>query len=105
MLRILHLADVHIGASMSAFGDVAEARRRSLLDAFRQLPELARREGAHAVVVAGDVFDRPEPDRESRAAVGERFARIVEDGRLVFVVPGYSDYSTLLRQRLADTRG
>jgi hypothetical protein len=33
MLRILHLADVHIGASMSAFGDAAEARRRSLLEA------------------------------------------------------------------------
>ena len=77
MLRILHLADVHIGASMSAFGDAAEARRRSLLEAFRGLPEFARREDAHAVLVAGDVFDRPEPDAESRAAVAETFARVV----------------------------
>ena len=97
MLRILHLADVHIGASMSAFGDAAASRRRGLLDAFRQLPELARAENAHAVLVAGDVFDRPEPDAESRAAVAETFARIVEDGRPVFVVPGNHDSSTLLR--------
>ena len=105
MLRILHLADVHIGASMSAFGDAAEARRRALLDAFRQLPEIARREDAHAVLVAGDVFDRPEPDPESRAAVAETFARIVADGRPVFVVPGNHDSSTLLRHPWAEPLG
>ena len=105
MLRILHLADVHIGASMSAFGDVAEARRRSVLDAFRQLPELASRVDAHAVLVAGDVFDRPEPDPESRAAVAETFARMVEDGRPVFVVPGNHDSSTLLRHPWAEPLG
>lgn len=105
MLRILHLADVHIGASMTAFGDAAEARRRSVLDAFRRLPEHARREDAHAVLVAGDVFDRPEPDPESRAAVAETFARIVEDGRPVFVVPGNHDSSTLLRHPWAEPLG
>jgi DNA repair exonuclease SbcCD nuclease subunit len=105
MLRILHLADVHIGAPMSAFGDAAEVRRRSLLDAFRRLPELARREDAHAVLVAGDVFDQPEPDAASRAAVAETFARIVEDGRPVFVVPGNHDSSTLLRHPWAEPLG
>ena len=105
MLRILHLADVHIGASMSAFGDAAESRRRGLLDAFRQLPELARREDAHAVLVAGDLFDRPEPDAGSRAAVAETFARLVEDGRPVFVVPGNHDSSTLLRHPWGEPLG
>ena len=90
---------------MSAFGDAAEARRRSLLEAFRRLPEIVRREDAHAVLVAGDVFDRPEPDAESRAAVAETFARIVEDGRPVFVVPGNHDSSTLLRHPWAEPLG
>jgi DNA repair exonuclease SbcCD nuclease subunit len=105
MLRILHLADVHIGAPMSAFGDAAEARRQSLLGAFRELPRIARDEDAHAVLVAGDVFDRPEPDTESRAAVAETFARIVEDGRPVFVVPGNHDSSTLLRHPWTERLG
>lgn len=105
MLRVLHLADVHLGAPLSAFGDAAEARRRSMLDAFRQLPELARREDAHAVLVAGDVFDRPEPDAASRAAVAETFARLVESGRPVFVVPGNHDSSTLLRHPWAEPLG
>jgi DNA repair exonuclease SbcCD nuclease subunit len=95
MIRLLHIADVHLGASMSSFGDAAEARRRRLLDAFRELPEIARREGAHAVLVAGDLFDRPEPERETTAAVAEAFARLAENGRPVFVVPGNHDSSTL----------
>jgi DNA repair exonuclease SbcCD nuclease subunit len=95
MLRLLHLADVHLGASMSSFGDAAEARRRSLLDAFRELPGIARREDVHAVLIAGDLFDRPEPETEVRAAVAEAFARLAAEGRPVFVVPGNHDSSTL----------
>lgn len=95
MIRLLHIADVHIGASMPSFGDAAVARQRSLLEAFRELPEIAGREEVHAVLVAGDLFDRPEPDPESKAAVSETFARLAEDGRPVFVVPGNHDSSTL----------
>jgi DNA repair exonuclease SbcCD nuclease subunit len=95
MIRLLHIADVHLGASMSSFGDTAVARRRSLLDAFRELPGVARREDVNAVLVAGDLFDRPEPDGETMAAVAETFARLAEDGRPVFVVPGNHDSSTL----------
>lgn len=47
------------------------------------------------MLVAGDLFDRPEPDPESKAAVAETFARFAEDGRPVFVVPGNHDSSTL----------
>ena len=95
MLRLLHIADVHIGASMSSFGDAADARRGALLDAFRALPAIARGHAVHAVLVAGDLFDGPRPDAESRAAVAETFARLVEDGRPVFVVPGNHDSATL----------
>jgi DNA repair exonuclease SbcCD nuclease subunit len=105
MIRLLHVADIHIGASMSSFGDAAEARRRSLLDAFRKLPEISRREAVHAVLVAGDLFDRPAPDPESRATVAETFARLSEDGRPVLVVPGNHDSSTLHHHPYAEPLG
>jgi DNA repair exonuclease SbcCD nuclease subunit len=95
MLRLLHIADVHIGASMSSFGDAADARRGALFDAFRALPAIARRHEVHAVLVAGDLFDGPRPDAESRAAVAETFARLAEEGCPVFVVPGNHDSATL----------
>lgn len=105
MIRLLHLADVHLGASMSSFGDAADARRRRLLEAFRELPEAAQADDVHAVLVAGDLFDRPEPGAEEKAAVAETFARLIRDGRPVFVVPGNHDSSTLHRHPYSEPLG
>ena len=104
-MRLLHLADVHLGASMSSFGDLAEGRRRQLLDAFRALPAIAEQEDAQAVLVAGDLFDRPEPGAEAVAAAAETFARLEEAGRPVFVVPGNHDSSTLHHHPYAEPLG
>jgi DNA repair protein SbcD/Mre11 len=95
MLRLLHIADVHLGASFSAFGALAGARRAAVLDAFRRLPEAAAAEGAHAVVVAGDLFDSPRPPADAAAAARETVRRLLEDGRPVFLVPGNHDPVTL----------
>ena len=40
MMRILHLADVHLGASYSSFGAHAAERSEAVLRAFRGLPEV-----------------------------------------------------------------
>ncbi|MDX1632481.1 MAG: DNA repair exonuclease [Thermoanaerobaculia bacterium] len=90
-LEILHVADVHLGASFSAFGDVADERGRAVLKAFTALPERAREHGVHAVLVAGDLFDDNEPSRECLAAARDVFRRLEEEGRRVFVVPGNHD--------------
>ena len=95
MIRILHLADVHLGAGLSAFGDLAPDRRDAILDAFRGLPERATDLEVHAVVVAGDLFDSPDPSREVRAAVAETFRRLVDAGTSVLVVPGNHDAVTI----------
>lgn len=95
MPRLLHIADVHLGASFSAFGDLAEPRREAVLEAVRALPEAAEREDAHAVVVAGDLFDSGDPPEAARAVVVEAFRRLGEAGRPVFVIPGNHDAATL----------
>jgi predicted MPP superfamily phosphohydrolase len=95
MLRLLHLADVHLGASFSAFGRLAASRQVAVLDAFRSIPELATREGAHAVLIAGDLFDRPQPPGAVLAAARETLRRMVEAGLPVFVVPGNHDPITV----------
>ena len=76
-----------------------------MLAAFRHLPEAARADDVHAVLVAGDLFDRAEPGVEERAAVAETFARLTADGRPVFVVPGNHDSSTLHRHPYAEPLG
>ena len=91
MIRLLHVADVHLGASYSAFGAHAEARAEEVLDAFRSLPELAARHRVHAVLVAGDLFDSPKPPTRLVATATEVFRRLKTAGCHVFLVPGNHD--------------
>ncbi len=95
MPRLLHLADVHHGASFTGFGDLAVSRQAAVLDAFRAIPELAAREGAHAVLIAGDLFDRPQPPDGVLAAARETLRRMVDAGLHVFLVPGNHDPVTV----------
>jgi len=41
VIRLLHVADVHLGAAYSGFQPIAKIRREEVLDAFRRLPEFA----------------------------------------------------------------
>ncbi|MFQ5742614.1 MAG: exonuclease SbcCD subunit D [Acidobacteriota bacterium] len=95
MLRLLHLADIHLGASFSCFDDIAGRRQRQLLEAFRRLPEIAEEEDVDAVAIAGDLFDGPQPDGDIRLAVTDTLERFTQAGRPVFIVPGGHDTATL----------
>src|SRR3546814_5279801 len=70
-MRFIHSSDWQLG---KPFGRASEQTRAALLearlDAIDALAAAARREGAGLVLVAGDVFDSPEPgDRIYRQAL------------------------------------
>lgn len=95
MIRLLHLADVHLGAPFGGFGREAAARGDEVLDAFRRVPDLASDGGAHAVVISGDLFDGPRPDERLTVAVREVVRKLVERHIPVFAVPGNHDARAL----------
>ena len=94
-MKLLHLADVHLGATYAAFGELAPSRAAEVLEAFRRLPDVAAEERVDAVLIAGDLFDRPQPGREAMAAARETIRRLVELCLPVFMVPGNHDAMTL----------
>lgn len=94
-MRLLHLADLHLGASCSAFGPLAARRREAIVSAFRRLPEIAIERRVDAVLVAGDLFDGPSPAPELLAAARETLRRFVDACIPVFLVPGNHDAVTL----------
>lgn len=94
-MKLLHVADVHLGASYSAFGELAHDRRREVLNAFRRLPDLALEHRSDALLLAGDLFDRPQPDAETLAAARETLRRLVDACIPVFMVPGNHDAANL----------
>ena len=97
MTRLLHLADVHLGASYSAFGGLASARSAAALEEFKKLPSIAASEAVEAVLIAGDLFDGPGIDNATIAAVRETLRRVAQSGRPVFIIPGNHDSVTLKR--------
>ena len=85
-MRFLHVADLHIGKRV---------HERPMLDeqehAFDQLISIAEDQRVDAVLVAGDVFDRPNPSSVA-LELSERFlASFVRRNIPVFVVPGNHD--------------
>lgn len=95
-MKLLHLADVHLGASYSGFGELAAERSARVLDAFRALPDVAAEERVDAVLFAGDLFDGPQPGPTVMAAVRDTLRRLVDEILVpVFMVPGNHDAITL----------
>ena len=90
MLRFLHAGDLHLGSPFAAFSKIEAARRRERqFTALSRLFDEALSRGAGIVLLAGDVFDTPEPD----AAVAERFFSMLGDLPVpVVIAPGNHDY-------------
>ncbi len=56
-VKILHCADIHIGAQEAFLGTVAEQRRFETLITFENIMDLAVSEKVDLIALAGDIFD------------------------------------------------
>lgn len=56
-MKLLHTADLQLGARFSQFGDKADFLREARLKTLERLLELARDKAVDAFIVAGDLFD------------------------------------------------
>jgi len=65
MLRLLHTADVHLGARHADLGEAAAAQRERQFAAFRASIDLAIAERVDVFLVAGDLFDSNVQPRRS----------------------------------------
>ena len=56
-MKILHTADLHIGAELSYLDLNGEARRYEVLAVFKRITEICKSEGVEVCLIAGDLFD------------------------------------------------
>lgn len=56
-VKILHTADIHIGARDAFLGTTAESRRFETLLTFERIVDLAKEKGANILAIAGDLFE------------------------------------------------
>jgi DNA repair exonuclease SbcCD nuclease subunit len=91
MLRLLHTADVHLGARHADLGDAATAQRERQFAAFKASIDLAIEQKLDLFVVAGDLFDSNTQPRRSVERVAAELARLAGSRIRTVIVPGTHD--------------
>src|SRR6187549_3203067 len=91
MLRLLHTADVHLGARHADLGDAATAQRERQFAAFKAAVDLAIDQKLDLFLVAGDLFDSNTQPRRSVERVAAELARLAAARVRSVIVPGTHD--------------
>lgn len=91
MLRIIHTADVHLGARHDDLGEQAAAQRERQFAAFKATIDLALSEKVDLVLVAGDLFDSNVQPRRSVERVAAELKRLAEARIRTVIIPGTHD--------------
>ena len=91
MLRLVHTADVHLGARHSDLGEVAAAQRERQFAAFQASIDLALAEKVDLFLIAGDLFDSNVQPRRSVERVGHELGRLAEARIRTVITPGTHD--------------
>ena len=91
MLRLLHTADVHLGARHADLGDVAAAQRERQFAAFSAGVDLALAEKVDLFLIAGDLFDSNTQPRRSVERVAAELGRLAKGRVRTVIIPGTHD--------------
>jgi len=91
MLRLLHTADVHLGARHADLGEQAAAQRERQFAAFKAMVDLAVAEKVDVVLVAGDLFDSNTQPRRSVERVAAELKRLIASKIRTVLIPGTHD--------------
>jgi DNA repair protein SbcD/Mre11 len=90
-LKLLHTADVHLGARFIGLGERGGEQRRQLRETLQAVADLAASLPADALLLAGDVFDSRTPSPESLAAFTQAMERIAQARVPAFMIAGTHD--------------
>ena len=91
MLRIIHTADVHLGARHDDLGEQASAQRERQFAAFVATIDLAIAEKADLVLIAGDLFDSNVQPKRSVERVAAQLKRLAAAKIRAVILPGTHD--------------
>lgn len=103
-VKILHCADVHIGAAESFLGEKAQSRRFETLITFEKIVDLAIKENVKVVAMAGDIFDSNSIEESFFSAVFKKIAE-AENIKFIFAAGNHDPLdmkSPFLRKKLPE---
>ncbi|MEA2621936.1 MAG: repair protein SbcD/Mre11 [Chloroflexota bacterium] len=91
MPRLLHMADVHLGARHKDLGPAAAKQRDRQFAAFRRAVDTALERSVDVVLIAGDLFDSNAQPRRSAEKAASELRRLADRGIPTVLIPGTHD--------------
>ncbi|HEY3247656.1 MAG TPA: DNA repair exonuclease [bacterium] len=91
MIRLLHVADVHLGKTFKMLGRRGAEQRRALQAAFERTVGMAIERQVQAVLIAGDLFDTPKPSDPSVRFVAGQLRALDDAGIASVLIAGNHD--------------
>jgi DNA repair exonuclease SbcCD nuclease subunit len=86
-MKIAHLADIHLGFQRFA-GSRSTVRKYDVFNSFRTAVVQCIEERVDAVVIAGDLFDTPDPDNETLLFAIQMLTWLRDEGKEVVIASG-----------------
>ncbi len=85
-MKFLHIADLHLGKRVCEYPMLEDQRF-----VLKQIRDIAQNERVDAVLIAGDVYDRPVPSQEATALLSDFLCALAEQGTPVLMIAGNHD--------------
>ena len=85
-MKFLHISDLHIGKRVNEFSMIEDQKY-----ILRQIKEIALEKQVDAVMIAGDIYDKPVPSAEAVKLFDEMLTRLVSINLPIFVISGNHD--------------
>jgi DNA repair exonuclease SbcCD nuclease subunit len=90
-IKIIHTGDLHLGMTFKSLGNKSKLHRRDCQDVFSNIIDLCIKEKADALLIAGDLFDEPNPSKPIVSFVIDELKRLKEKNIPVFIISGNHD--------------
>jgi len=91
MVKILHTADIHLGAKFSGLGNKGGSQREQLRTTFKSITATAIDERVNIILIAGDLFNANQQPQKNIDLVIEQFNLLGSNNIPVCLIPGTHD--------------
>jgi len=92
VMKLLHTADVHIGAGFKGLGARGKEQRKQLKETFKKVIDAAMSEKVDVVLISGDLFDSNNQGQAEIDFVVDQFKKLEGKSIPVCLIGGTHDY-------------
>jgi DNA repair exonuclease SbcCD nuclease subunit len=90
-IKVIHTSDLHLGTTFKGLGDKSTLHRMDCQNVLSNIVSLCINEKVHSLLIAGDLFDTPKPQKSLVTCVIREFERLEKEKITVFISSGNHD--------------